>query len=978
MGLKRGWVLAACLSCAAVQAEEFEMDLLETENLRLLYFDPLTTYLTPHVARSFENSIEFQRKIFGWEPYEKTTLMLKDFVDYGNAAALSSPRNLLWVDVAPLNHTFETFPAIERMYMLMNHELVHVATGDAANQQDLWWRRFFGGKPMSIGDHPLSILYAYLATPRNAAPRWYFEGSAVFMETWMSGGIGRAQGAFDEMMFRAMVRDGAHFYSDLGIVSEGTAIDFQTMTNAYLYGTRFMSYLAYTYGPEQVIAWLSRGPDSQRYYSDQFEHVFGKPLTDAWDDWIVFEHEFQQRNLESVRQVPLTPKEPLTDEVLGSVSRAFVNEATGQMYGGFYFPGVVAHLGVMSLADGSVRRLTDIKGPMKYRVTATALDPSTGTLFYTADNLAMRDLMSVDLATGKVRMLLEDARIGDLAFNAADGSLWGLRHLNGYVTLVRMPPPYESWNQVHTWPYGQVLADLDISPDGELLSATMEEISGAQYLRLWRLDDLLDSFAEPLAEFDFGRAIPEGFVFSPDGRYLFGSSYYTGVSNIFRYEVATGELEGVSNAETGFFRPVPLSDGSLIVFEYTGRGLVPTRIDPVPLEDLSAITFLGNDIAERHPVVREWAVGSPARVDLDSLIVKEGRYNPRKELEFDTGYPIVEGYRDTVALGYSLSWQDPMMFNSLRADISYSVDSSLPDNERLHADIEYRKLGWRFRYWHNDADFYDLFGPTERARKGNAVIAGYSRALIFDEPRRLDLETEIAYYTDLDQLPGNQNVDTSFEELLSAIVELKYTHTQQSLAAVDHEKGVQWNIALEGDHANSDTVPKLRAGFDFGFALPLKHSSIWLYSSAGIADGDRDNSLANFYFGAFGNNYVDDRHIKRYREYHSFPGFEIDQIAAQDFVKSVFEWNLPPMRFRSLGTPSFYLQHLRPAVFAGALWGDPGDDDFEEVYTSFGLQVDLQFTVVHRLPMTLSVGFARGFVDSNKADDEWMLSLKIL
>ncbi len=36
----------------------------------------------------------------------------------------------------------------------------------------------------------------------------------------------------------------------LGLVSKGTEIDFQTGANAYLYGTRFMDYLALTYGPQ--------------------------------------------------------------------------------------------------------------------------------------------------------------------------------------------------------------------------------------------------------------------------------------------------------------------------------------------------------------------------------------------------------------------------------------------------------------------------------------------------------------------------------------------------------------------------------------------------------------------------------------------------------------------------------------------------------------------------------------------------------
>jgi len=960
------------------QAERFEMDVLETNDLRLVYLDPYTTYLTPYAARSFQNSLKFQRSIFNWTPYEKTTVMLQDYSDDGNASALSSPRNTLYAEVSPWYHWFETFPAVERMYVLMNHELVHIATGDAWNQDDLRWRRFFGGKPAGNGWHPESILYDFLAAPRNTGPRWYFEGSAVFMETWMSGGLGRAQGAYDEMVFRAMVRDNAKFYSNLGIVSEGSTIDFQTMTNAYLYGTRFFSYLAYTWSPEKVIEWLSRGEDSKRYYANQFQYVFGESLEEAWDKWIDFEHEFQEKNLASVRQFPLTPKKPLVEQPLGSVSRAFVDEQARTLVGGFYFPGVVAHIGVMSLDDGHVRRLTDIKGPAKFLVTSTAYDPVSKTLFYTADNQEWRDLMTVDVQTGESRMLLEDQRIGDLAFNQADNSIWGLRHDDGYVTLVRIPPPYDDWFEVHKFPYGDVWSDLDISPDGTLLSATVEDVSGNQFLKLFRLDDLLDDKVESTGQFDFGRAVPEGFVFSPDGRYLFGSAYYTGVSNIFRYEIANGDVEAVSNAETGFFRPIPLSDGSLIVFEYTGQGFIPTRIEPVPLQDLGTITFLGNEIVRKHPVVKDWAVGSPADIDLDALITHRGKYIPTRELEYASGYPVIEGYRNGVALGWSMTWQDPLIYDNLQVDLSYSVDSSVDSNERLHADVDYQHLFWHFRYWHNDADFYDLFGPTERSRKGDAFIVGYRYPIILDLPRRLDLNSELTYFTGLDTLPGNQNVQAEFTKLLSAKAGLTYTDTKKSLGAVDHEKGYIWEIQSYLDRANSTNFAKLRAGLDFGFPLPLKHSSIWLYNAAGIAGGKRENSLANWYFGAFGNNYVDDREVKRYREYSSFPGFEIDRIGAQNFAKSIVEWNIPPLFFKSVGTPSFYLSNLRPALFAGVLATDIDDHDYKEVYSSFGLQIDLEFTVVHSYPMTMSLGFARGFAGGHKEDDEFMFSLKIL
>lgn len=969
---------AVFLSAAIAHADPFVLDVVETEDLRLLYLDPLQTYLVPHVGRSFHNSLEFQKYIFDWQPWEKTTLLLTDFYDQGNASAGVVPRNMITLDIAPLGRVFETMPASDRVYMTMNHELVHIATGDVWNEQDAFWRRALLGKPVPIQQHPESILYFYLGAPRAVVPRWYSEGSAVFFETWMAGGLGRAQGAYDEMVFRSMVRDDAHFYSNLGLVSQGTLIDFQVGVNAYLYGTRFFSYLGYTYSPEHVVEWLARDEESERYYASQFRNVFGQSLEDAWDEWIEFEREFQQQNLAAVRQHPLTPTEPLTPQGLGSISRSFVDPDRNSVIAAFRYPGVVAHLGEFSLADRSTRRITDIKGPMLFRVTSLAYDPGKRDIYYTSDNNDLRDLMLVSLDGGKPRMLMKDARIGDLVFDQANHVLWGLRHQNGLVTLVKIPPPFDSWEQVYSWPYGQEIYDIDVSPDGTLLSGSMAEIDGSQHLRVFRLDDLAAGESGPVMEFNFGLAVPEGFVFSPDGRYLFGSSFYTGISNIFRYEIETGDIQAVSNAETGFFRPVPMQDGRLLVFEYTGQGFKPTIIDPVPLEDLSAIRFLGNEIVRKHPVVQDWAVGSPADIPFDDLVTRRGKYSPLHELGLTSGYPVIEGYRDTEALGYHLQWADPIGLNSISATASYSVNGSLSSSERLHADIEYRRFDWTFRYWHNLADFYDLFGPTERARKGDAFIVGYEKPLIYDLPRRLDLDVKTAYYANLDTLPNNQNVPTTFSELASARAELRFENTRKSLGAVDHEKGFRWDLAGYGDYAASDFVPKLRAGFDFGFALPINHASVWFYNAAGLVDGDRENSLANWYFGGFGNNYVDDGEVKRYREFYSFPGFEIDEIDGQDFFKSVLEFNLPPLVFEEVGTPSLYLSWLRASLFAGGLMTDVGDSEYEETYGTLGVQVDLYFTIVHRLSMTLSLGYAQGYIDGSKYDDEIMLSLKIL
>ncbi len=91
-------------------------------------------------------------------------------------------------------------------------------------------------------------------------------------------------------------------------------------------------------------------------------------------------------------------------------------------------------------------------------------------------------------------------------------------------------------------------------------------------------------------------------------------------------------------------------------------------------------------------------------------------------LDYESGYPFIEGYRDSLAFGWAMKFQDPAQLHNLDINASYSPDSGLDSAERLHFNAEYRALNWRARYWHNDADFYDLFGPTKRSRKGDAFI----------------------------------------------------------------------------------------------------------------------------------------------------------------------------------------------------------------------------------------------------------------
>ncbi|MGZ6144173.1 MAG: hypothetical protein ACXWLM_12600, partial [Myxococcales bacterium] len=531
---------------------------------------------------------------------------------------------------------------------------------------------------------------------------------------------------------------------------------------------------------------------------------------------------------------------------------------------------------------------------------------------------------------------------------------------------------------VHTFPYGVVLYDLDVSPDGRLLSASSSEVNGDQYLRVWEIEKLRAGDVTPLSEFRFGQSVPESFVFSADGRSLYGSSYYTGVSNIFHYDVATGKIEAVSNAESGFFRPVPRPDGSLIVFQYAGNGFVPGVIEPRPLEDVSAIRFLGAELAAKHPLVTAWQVPSPATAEPAAIAVTgQGPYLPLRNLGLHGAYPVLQGYKDSVGLGWHLVFEDPLRFGAIGITGAYSVDGKVPAREKGHAAVDYRYLGWHAGLSWNRSDFYDLFGPTKRSRKGYAARIGYDYPIVFDPPRRLDLRSEFAFYDQLDALPNFQNVAILVDRLITAEVGLYYKLLRKSLGAVDDEKGLAWELVLDASQATGTPVPQARAGLDFGLPLPLPHAALWFRSAGGFSIGNRADPFATFYFGGFGNNYVDNRSIQRYREQYAFPGFALNEIGAHSFARQMVEARLPPLVFERAGTPAFYLNWLQPAVFASGLltWEDTSPDDNR--YGSVGAQVDLRFSVLHWYEMTLSAGYAVGF-RSGRRSNEWMASLKIL
>jgi hypothetical protein len=399
---------------------------------------------------------------------------------------------------------------------------------------------------------------------------------------------------------------------------------------------------------------------------------------------------------------------------------------------------------------------------------------------------------------------------------------------------------------------------------------------------------------------------------------------------------------------------------------------------------VSEIRFLGNEIAERRPEVQSWMPPPVSGISPDSITTPARTYRSLRHFKLDSAYPVVEGYEDAaghsaVAGGLRLNFADRIGTTSLDLTGSYAPDLDVPSDERLHLRAVFRHWNWRIAAALNPGDFYDLFGPTKTSRTGYGLGLKYAGNLIYEAPRTLGYALELAGYGGLKTLPEYQGVAAPYDKLLSFTGNLAYEYLRRSLGASDDEMGTTWGMTVRGTYANRTGYPRLSVDAARGVLLPLNHSSLWLRTSAGTSlVGRRADALAHFYFGGFGNNWVDHRAIRQFREPESFPGIAINEVGGANYARAQVEWTSPPLRFRRVGIPSFYLRWANLSLFTTGLVTDLDDEVLRRELASVGAQLDVRLVTLSHLDSTLSFGFATAWGRNRQPTSSVMASFKIM
>jgi hypothetical protein len=968
----------------------------------ILFFDKNLSEYMPHIVTTYNRGMLLHKQI--WEDdtssfkYKMKTPMMyiTDWEDDGNAGVSAIPFTIINIGMAPLNYSFFTSPSIERYTHLFNHELTHVVMADKYNKNDLFWRKLFGGKVSAESLHPISALWSYLTTPRWYSPRWYHEGIACFLETWLGGGVGRALGGYDEMYFRSMIKENNKIFSVIGLETEGTTQDFQLGTNSYLYGTRFVNYLAYRHGIDSLINFYNRTSSSRKFYGTQFKKVYGTSLKNEWESWKTLENEHQKKNLAEIGKYPLTKTEPLTNRALGSVSPPLLDNKRGVIYSAINHPGSLAKIVSIEIKSGKSRQLMLVNGPMMYQTSYIAFDSNHDLLYATSNNAGIRGMLVYDLNKHKIVKKKKFTRVSDIVYNNINDRLYGIFTNSGVSHIIYFDNSIESMKVIYSIPFGQSISNLAVSNNGKWLSATLFCEQGEQKLIRFNIAELENAnfkYEELLTTEDYNLT---HFRFSQNDSLLNGSSYYTGVSNLWQLNLNTKEFKLLSNTATGLFAPIQIAKDSLIALQFERDGMRPVKLGIGVLEDANAIEFLGEKAYKRNPQlahISEIADSSRLKIEFKEVYNKIERYRPFKELNFICAYPDITGFSDTSSfnnvtpvIGYRFILQDLMGLNRLNLHIGVSPWSNNKWKDRFHASLNWNYWGWKLSAYYNGTNFYDLFGPVLTSRTGYKIGIKYKFKNTIIKPYEWEWGAGLATYGMMDKLPLFQNisVDSGINSMQIATANIGFSKLRTSLGGVMPEQGYILKMMGYNYLTGGKLSPTLIFQADGGFLLPFsRNTSLWLRTATGSSFGNMDSTLGNEYFGGFQNNYIDHRDSYHYREVNSMPGAKIDQIQAHTFSKITGELNLKPIRFNNFGLLGLYPTYTQISLFSSNLLANPwGNGQFHN-YINVGAQMNIEVVFFSYLKTTFSFGYAHIWETSNSVGNklsrgEWMISLKLL
>jgi Tol biopolymer transport system component len=492
----------------------------------------------------------------GWNPKDKTEVVILDTVDASNGSATPLPYNTitLYMPTPVSGELMDQTPWLEFVF---THEYVHILHLDMAFGAPQVMRDIFG-RSMD--------LFTLFDFPQIFAPTWVAEGLAVYGESELAGQSGKAgsTGRLNSAMFEAMMRMEVKrgLYS-LTEVSYNSAHRWP-YGQVYLYGAYFFKFAEEKYGREAVIKYIKvYGRHIFPFRMDtRAKKVFGKPGKVVWTEYQEYLRQRFAPQLVKIKQQNTFATRTVYDGLY--TNSALAAASNGDLY--FLHDDASSSPEIRRIrAEGVNEKVTDGRG-----VQHIDWHEKSGLLlskYAVCDNTNVyADIFQWSPGMSSARQLTHCGRYTFAAWHPDGQSIAAIQSERGLSRLLLLDVNGKTVRALAEMNMGDTLGHLAWSPDGKTLVASIQRRKTG-----WNLE-ILDVSSGLWQALTIGTHLVQRPRYSRDGSEIYFLSDQGKVWNLRRLNLGSDRVETISNTESAISEAVAMPDGSYRLVEYTHSG----------------------------------------------------------------------------------------------------------------------------------------------------------------------------------------------------------------------------------------------------------------------------------------------------------------------------------------------------------------------------------------------------------------------
>lgn len=870
-----------------------------------------------------------------------TEVILTDLTLAANGSATVSPRKTLRLFAQPPPDISALGDYDDWLSVLITHETAH-----------LHHLSEVGGIPAFI-----NRVLGPTIIPNGLLPGWFVEGLATYEESRLSSG-GRLRSSLFEMYLRMHVL--ADRQPNLSQLTHDP-IRFPYGDIRYLYGSRFIAYIARQHG-ESALTQMAQmhGRQAVPYGLNRIaKRVTGKSLVELY---VEFSRELRTKFATLNRKLR---REGIVEGTSLVAPRNVIRSPR------FLPDGRLVYVQDDGFNNTQVRNLS---GDISFRVTnhASLAPHPDGTRLLLSmaaphrDVYRFNDLFEYDLSEGRLTRLTVGLRAREPDISPDGKSLVFISHGAGTATL-EVASLHDIANTRRTLftakPYESLFTPR-YAPDGRTIAVSAQRSGGLRDILLVGVDGQL------VREVTRDRAMDGGPTWNVDGTQLFFTSDRDGIRNLYRFDLKSGQTLQITRVVGGVFQPTVAPDGRRLAYvNYASQGfglahldlqtIVPRLTKPYadtrPRAQLPDGTSTGT---YRVTPYTPWSTLAPGRL---GIAMQPGAFGTELELAVH-GIDIAAHHKYAAAVSLSVS-ESPVP----RVELAYSYARSalaptLSAGRRVRPrrDLEVNGLSKRWLevvYSVGLGVSYNLPGlfSNQQLALGYDLLYRDSAHPFVAEPDPTAPSPIVPALGFFPSVSGSYQY-SSVVRLAEDISPSGGIHAQISLGFVHPLLGrsqsavrLSWSLAkylrmpwghghvlaarYGGGQASGNAGPYGRFSLGgFPVSRPLRDLQELLYSG-----------VANNVYGA------------------AMRGYPIGHVAGGAFHLMQLEYRLPLVSLESgIDTLPFYARRLSGSLFADA--GTAFDRKFrvDEVLTSLGAELHGQLVIGYQIELNLRVGAVHG------------------